>query len=436
MIISAIMINNDTTFFLGYVEQGLGGADPLSPPISISKNGTLAKWRGKLDFIDLRVTDLGLKRFKSEYEEVLNKTKDLGIEVVMSLPEWVPLYYELPPEAPPHIIEQERLRQEQEEQAALLYRPEPREETNKEASEKTDEETHKETPEEPQEEIKEEAKEEAKEEPNPTKKIVAKVRDRLVYFKNCYLGLPERLQGNMLYQELSLEDCMPIVELAAQHGVKHLIIPVGQPGIYLDPPGEQAFRERFEQIYKEAKALGIRCHLRNGGISDLTLRRLLKDFDCGYAYNVGIAELEGEDFNAYYRENADIISFLMIHQTLGGYNKWVEHKEKTLAALKNYIDKQKNYKAALELDDEEEIEYAFKHYGYGFNDYNEARLSRSFNLGLFQNGDMNLVPLLKQVRKDIEKGDAKYILVEAVPNTKNNDLVMKTVLPGIFTGTF
>jgi hypothetical protein len=431
MIVSGIMINNDTTFFLGYVEQGLGGADPLSPPISVSKNGTFAKWRGKLDFIDLRVTDLGLKHFKSEYEEILAKAAELGIEVVMTLPEWVPLYYELPPEAPPHIIERERIRQEQEEaqaaqaaQAAQLFKPAVQEESKEDSKEEGAEAPVEEPTEAPVEP------------PSPTKKKVARVLDRLTYFKNCYLGLPQRLQGNMLYQELSLEDCMPIIELAAQYGVKHLIVPVGQPGIYIDPPGEAAFKESFDVIYKEAKALGIRCHLRNGGMSDLTLRRLLKDYHCGYAYNIGIAELEGEDFNAHYQDNADIISFLIVQQTLGGYNKWVEHKEKSVEALKNYISKQKAYRASLDGGSEEDIEYAFKQYGYGLNDYNEARLSRSFNLGLFQNGDLNLVPLLKQVREDIEGGDTKYVLVEAVPNTKNNDFIMKTVLPGIFTGTF
>ena len=94
------MINNDTTFFLGYVEQAVGGFDPLNPPISISKNGSLAKWRGKLDFFDLRVNDLGLAHHKQEYEDLLIKAKELGIEVVMTLPEFIPVSFEMVPPMP------------------------------------------------------------------------------------------------------------------------------------------------------------------------------------------------------------------------------------------------------------------------------------------------------------------------------------------------
>ena len=56
------MNNIESTFLLGYVEQGIGASqDPLDPPISISCNGSLAKWRDKLNFIDIRVNDPGLK---------------------------------------------------------------------------------------------------------------------------------------------------------------------------------------------------------------------------------------------------------------------------------------------------------------------------------------------------------------------------------------
>ncbi len=388
------MDNIDTTFLLGYVEQGLGGADPLLPPISVSKNGTLAKWRGNLDFLDLRVTDLGLKRFRHEYEDILKKTADLGIEVVMTLPEWVPLYYEMIPEAPPHILKREEEKErERAEAQGLDAVPEPRK--------------------------------------RPSKSL-----NRVVFFKNCYLGLPKRLEEDVLYETLTVEDCIPIVELAAEYGVKHLVVPVGQPGIYLDPHGENAFKKAFKEINDLAKSLGIQCHIRNGGISQVTLNRLFKEFDCGYAYDVGIAQLECEDFYKAYRENSNKISILIVQQAVEGYNKWAEHKTNVLQALKNYIRAQKRYKETLTEEDEDEIEYTFRRYGYAFNDYNEARFNKYFNLGLFQNGDLNIIPLLKDVRRDVESGDTKYLLIEAVPNTKNNDMVMRTILPGIFTGTF
>ena len=92
--------------------------------------------------------------------------------------------------------------------------------------------------------------------------------------------------------------------------------------------------------------------------------------------------------------------------------------------------------AALEENDNEYAEKVLKRYNFALKDYEEASLNKFFNLGLFQNGDLNLVPLLKEVRKDIEAGDLKYVLIEAVPNTRNNDFVLKNVLPGTFTGTF
>ena len=57
------------------------------------------------------------------------------------------------------------------------------------------------------------------------------------------------------------------------------------------------------------------------------------------------------------------------------------------------------------------------------------------NLGLFQNGDLNLVPLLRELRKDIEAGNPKILLVEAVPNTRNTDFVMRNVMPDSFPGS-
>ncbi|MDD3001707.1 MAG: hypothetical protein PHF29_08125, partial [Candidatus Riflebacteria bacterium] len=131
------MINNDTTFFLGYVEQAIGGGkDPLSPSISISKNGSLAKWRGKLDFLDLRVNDPGLKHYKQEFINILKKASELGIEVVITLPEYIPMYFEMAPELPTK---------------APLKQPS-----------ETD---------------------------VPPKKNVYKRPDKLVHFKNCYLAL-------------------------------------------------------------------------------------------------------------------------------------------------------------------------------------------------------------------------------------------------------
>ena len=68
--------------------------------------------------------------------------------------------------------------------------------------------------------------------------------------------------------------------------------------------------------------------------------------------------------------------------------------------------------------------------------YVDANKNNLYNLGLFQSGDLNVIPLLKEIRKDIQNGGIKYLLIETVPNTKNNDLIMRSVVPDNFTGAF
>ena len=92
------MNNTETTFLLGYVEQAVGGSqDPLDPPISISSNGSLAKWRDKMNFIDIRVNDPGLKNDSEAFEKMLEKTQELGIEAILTLPEYIGSTYKVPP---------------------------------------------------------------------------------------------------------------------------------------------------------------------------------------------------------------------------------------------------------------------------------------------------------------------------------------------------
>lgn len=384
MVVSQIMINNETTFYLGYVEQAIGGGkDPLSPSISISKNGSLAKWRGKLDFLNLRVNDPGLKNYKQEFVNILKKASELGIEVVITLPEYVPMHFEMAPELPPKVP------------------------------------------------LKPVAETDA-----PPKKNLYKRPDKLVHFKNCYLALPGTLSGNKSYKLLTPEDCFPIIEMAGEYGVKHIIVPVGEPGMFIDPQAEIVFKKSFKTIHESARLLGIKTHIRNGGISSGVFKKLHREFDCGLAYDVGVGQLECDDVLDIYRQYKDQISILFVQQAIQGFDKYTGRKDAMESALKDYITAQKDYKAALEENDNEYAEKVLKRYNFALKDYEEASLNKFFNLGLFQNGDLNLVPLLKEVRKDIEAGDLKYVLIEAVPNTRNNDFVLKNVLPGTFTGTF
>lgn len=368
----------DTTFYLGYIEQGIGGGqDPLTPPVSISKNGTLAKWRGKMHVLDLRVNDPGLRQKREEFVQTLQKAEALGIKVVITLPEYTSRIFDLPPDLPPK-----------------------------------------------------------KDEPvSAPRKPLVKPPENLVHFRSCYLALPSAIQGNESFSTLSVEDCLPIIELAASHKVEDIIVPVSEPGTFLDPQAELRFKKALKTISDAAKAHGIKLHIRNGGISKAVFRKLARETGCGLAYNVGIAYLESEDILETYREFRNEISIIMLQQILPGLDKWVARREAMEKSLKDFQQAAKDYQMGVATHDEHYAEQVLKRWHYAMRDYFDACRNHCFNLGLFQNGDLNLVPLLKELRKDLEAGQQKYCLLETVPNTKNTDFVQRYVMPDSFTGS-
>lgn len=370
------MKNSETPFFIGYVEQGIGGSqDPLSPPISISRNGTLAKWRDKLQFVDLRVNDPGLKKNRAAFEDMLEKAKALGIKVVITLPEYAPVFFELPPEPPPT------------------------------------------------------------EEPKPVRRTSEKKPDKLVYFKPAYIALPSALSGNSAYHTLSFEDCLPIIEMAGRHGVENIIVPVSEPGMFLDPQAEICFKKAFRLIQEAAEKNNIKLHIRNGGISMPVFKKLSREFKCGLAYDVGIGHLEGDNILDTYRQFSDQIAVLILQQVLPGIDKLSQRREGMERAMKSYVKAGKEYRAGLKENEPEYTEGCLKRFNGALKDYYEAYRNTFLNLGLFQNGDINLVPLLKELRSEIDRGCEKYLLLAVVPNTRNNDFVIRNVAPDNFSGT-
>ncbi len=371
------MNTTDTTFLLGYIEQAVGGGqDPLTPPISISRNGTLAKWRGKLHVIDLRVNDPGLRNNREECTALLQKAETLGIKAVITLPEYVSRKYDLPPDLPP----------------------------------KNDDP------------------------PVPPRKAEKKP-ENLVHFKPCYLALPSAVQGNSAFQTLNAADCLPIIELAAGFKVEHIIVPVSEPGIFIDPQAEIHFRKALKTISEAAAAANIRLHLRNGGISQTVFRKLAREFGCGLAFNVGIAQLESEDILETYRQFRNDISIIILQQVQSGLDKLAARRDAMGKALRDYQAAAKDYQTGMNDKDTHYAENVLKRYHAALRDYYDAARNQFCNLGLFQNGDLNLVPLLKELRQDIEAGRQKYCLIEAVPNTRNTDFVLRYVMPDSFPGS-
>ncbi|GAB1352888.1 MAG TPA: hypothetical protein PLK28_02940 [Candidatus Rifleibacterium sp.] len=372
------MNTTDTTFLLGYIEQGIGGAqDPLTPPISISRNGSLAKWRGKMHVLDLRVNDPGLQHNREAFVQTLQKAQTLGIKVVVTLPEYVGRSYPLPPDLPP--------------------------------------------------------KKDAPPPPPPPKNY--KKPENLVHFRPCYLALPSSVEGNRAYAPLSTDDCLPIIEMAAEYGVEHIIVPVSEPGIFIDPQAEAKFKAALKILTAEAGKRQIKLHLRNGGISHAVFRKLRKESGCGMAFNLGIAHLESEDMIETYRQFRNEITIVMLQQVQSGLDKISARRDAMQKALKDFLAAAKDHQQAIAEKDEYYAEQVLKRWHAALREYYDAARNQFMNLGLFQNGDLNLVPFLKEVRKDIEAGHQKILLVEAVPNTRNTDFVMRNVMPDSFPGS-
>lgn len=370
------MKNTEIPFFLGYVEQAVGGGqDPLSPPISISRNGSLAKWRGKLNFLDLRFNDPGLKKGAAAFEQILQKADSLSIKVIVTLPEYSPVYFDLPPE--PVVVESAR----------------------------------------------------------PVRRTAPKDK-QLTHFKPAYLALPSSIQGHPSYYTLSVEECLPIIELAAKYSVKDLVVPVSEPGVFLDPQAEVRFRKAFKEIHDEASKHSMTLHLRNGGISLSIYRKLAREFGCKLAYDVGIAHLESDDILDTYQKLDDEISIISLHQVLPGLDKFGARREAMERALKEYISARNDYRQSVEGKDDRYTEKCLKRFNFALKDYQEARHNTYLNLGLYQSGDLNLVPLLKEIRRSIESGAEKHVLLAMVPNTRNNDFVLQKLAPENFSGAF
>ncbi|MDD3148723.1 MAG: hypothetical protein PHD82_15620 [Candidatus Riflebacteria bacterium] len=371
------MNKTDTQFLLGYIEQGIGGGqDPLTPPVSISRNGTLAKWRGKMNVLDVRVNDPGLRNYAGQFTAMLEKTEALGIKTVLTLPEYVSQTYALPPEPP--------------------------------------------------------AK---KEEPAAPPRKTSVRPENLVHFRPCYLALPSAVQGNEVFATLSAEDCLPIIELAARFKVENVIVPVSEPGTFLDPQAETHFKKSLKIISDAARPHQIKLHLRNGGISNAVFKKMAREFGCGLAFNVGIAYLEGEEIIDTYRLFRNDISILMLQQILPGLDKWAARRDAMEKALKEYLAAAKDHKTGVDEKDGHYAEQVLKRWNIALHDYYDASRNQFFNLGLFQNGDLNLVPLLRELKKDVEAGSLKHCLIEAVPNTRNTDFVLRNVMPDNFPGS-
>ncbi len=358
-------------FFIGAVEQAIpGGADPVSPAISVSRNGSLAKWRDKIHFLDIRVNDPGLKSYGAPFRELLAKARSVGVEVVLTLPEAVPTVYEIPtpPPSPP--------------------KPGIREISSR----------------------------------------VRNIQHRAVFFRPCYLGVPRTVPNPDSFHSLTIEESLEIVELGAANGVAHIVIPVSEPGVFLDPAAGEEFKAKFQAIAKVCSTRGIKCHLRNGGLTRTFFEKLSKETGCGLAFNVGTAHIERNNILDWYSSLRDRISILFLHQVLPGLDKLQARKDGIERASREFFSRWSEYSAALARNDTHDLPLYQQKVYEAYRSYGDSLRNPSINLGVFQNGDINFVPLLRALKSDLEAGKEKFLVIEAVPSLKNAEFLAKFLL--------
>jgi len=368
---------NDTSnnnFFLGYAEQAvIGDNDPLLPPISVSQNGAIAKWGDSLHFIDLRVNDPGLKTGTEELEKMFDLAESRNIKVVLTLPEYYIKTYMLP----------KNLRTEEKRPSTSF-----------------------------------------------AKRKFSRLHEKVIQRVYFYPALTSQMIGRHNYRQLSYELALPILEIAAKRGVKDIIIPVSEPGDFLDPLAERAFTEFLRQITEFTKSAEMTVHLRNGGLSWDSFKRLSKEFNCLMAYDVGTALLEGDNWFENYKKNSEYIEILLLHQALPGLDKWQNWKASAELAVKDFKACFKEY-AVAKKEEEAEPEYlatCSKKLIDSYLDYLDVFNNDISNLGLFQNGGINFTPLLKEIKSKVASGQRKLIVLNCIPNVKNNEYVNRIML--------
>ncbi|MBI3037778.1 hypothetical protein HYY75_01820 [bacterium] len=358
----------ESNFYLGFVEQALtGGHDPLFPPISISLNGSLAKWRNQLQFIDLRVNDPSLTEFRTEFINSLQKAQDLGIEVIITFPESTIVVYPSPPSneskpSSPHFRKTRTI-------------------------------------------------------PSSEKAVVS--------FLPCYLAVPRAASDSFSYHTLTVDECLPILEIAHSMGVRKAIVPVSAPGRFLDPQTCKEFSSRFKILDRAAKEKGVSLHLRTGGLPPELYRRLHKETNCSLAFDVGAAYLENVDITRFYETEREQVPILILHQVLPGIDRSDIRRDLIEKTIKDYVKIYAEYSANQATLSNKEQDNSIGNLLSAYRAYLDARNNPHMNLGLFQNGALNLVPLLRLLQQDLEKGREKFLIINSVPNVKNSAFLLK-----------
>ncbi len=374
------MTNAQGSYLIGAVEQAVaGGYDPAFPPISVSLNGALAKWRKSIQILDLRVNDPGLQRFRRAVEQTLTQLRNLAIDCIITLPECSPEFFTLPVE--------------------ILPPPSGPESTSRRVF--------------------------------ATRKEQGTANTSVARFKRCFLAVPHGFDNTSAAHELTEEELLPFLDLAQKFGIKRVIVPVSDPGLFLDAQSQRLFQQKFVRLHLEAEKRGIALLVKNGGLSKDLYHRLRKETGCKLAFNLGTAFFERLDLLETLREHQADIGVLFLHQALSGVDVLNEHNGQVRKALNQTIDAVLDYQNPEHLKDPADAEYYLSRLRKAFFSFRDARQNSTTHLGIFQHGAINFVPVLKYFKQLLEQGTDLTIFFEAVPNLKNLEFFERYVVSDI-----
>jgi hypothetical protein len=385
---------------IGGVEQAIaGGHDPINPPVSISRNGSLAKWRAVFQAVDVRVDDPGLRRFKDAFTEAFTKIATLGLEALCTLPESLATSHELPPPVaratPPSAAVSAR--------GGSDKRGKPGQKPGGKPAIGRDG---------------------RRESPPPPARAT-----QLVTFRIARLAVPRAVHDPERYQTLDVGDCAPIIDLAAAHGCRRLIVPVSDPGLFLDPAAADEFRGKVRDLTELATRRQMSVALRSGGLSRDLFKRLHRETGCRLALDAGFTHLEGENVADFYREFRELTEVVFLHQVIPGLDKCSTRLETMARSARECLRLASEVKQAVLDGEPSHAETLDNRLSGALRAYAEAGRSPSAHLGLFQKGDLNIVPLLRAIREDIDRGRPRVLILDTVPHTRNVEQLHRYLLP-------
>ena len=375
-----VMTQEQGSYLIGAVEQAIaGGYDPVFPPISVSLNGALAKWRKSIQILDLRVNDPGLKRYRPAIEQTLGQLKNLSIDCIITLPEVIPQFVTLPSE--------------------ILPPPSGPESNSRRIF--------------------------------ATRKEQGIATTSVARFQQCFLAVPHGFSSSGAAHRLELDELIPILDLGKQYGVRRMIVPVSTPGLFLDAQSQTEFQQHFVKLHLEAEKRGIRLLLKNGGLSKDFFLRLRKATGCKLALNLGTAFFERLDLLETLQAHQDHIEVVYLHQVLSGIDVLSEREDRVRKALNQTIEAVMEYQKPENLKDPDDKEYYFNQLKKAFFSFRDARQNSTSHIGIFQHGAINFVPVLKYFKQLLEQGRDLTIFFEAVPSLKNLEFFERYVVADI-----